>query len=221
MAKRNNRIIGHRSWALAATLAASGMLSIVATTTQAQTVPEEIDAALERCNRLDDPQARLACLRAIFEAEQPARDRQADEADADAAPRDDDASSVPPERRTVPRGGIDERGRRDESSSGRRESERATPRASDDDFGLPPKIGDRPAESGLSSNVVWYDDVYNIGHPIFVLENGQVWQETDGEGRVEIPVRPPFGISIKKGMFGDFQMKVDGKTGFMRVKRLK
>lgn len=218
MAHGNNRIIGHGSWTLAVTLAASGMLSA---TLQAQIAPEEIDTALERCNRLDDSQARLACLRAIFETEQPARDRPADEPDADAAPRGEDASSVPPERRTVPRGGIDEHGRRDESSSRRRDSERAAPRATDDDFGLPPKIGDRPAESGLSSSVVWYDDVYKIGHPIFVLENGQVWQETEGKGRVEIPTRPPFGISIKKGMFGDFQMKVDGKTGFMRVKRLK
>jgi len=213
MAKRKEHIRG-RLAGVAVAMVASG---IFAATSHAQTVPEEIDAALERCNRLEDPQARLACLRAIFEADQ-AEDRQTGN---DTAPRSGEETPVPTERRTVPRGGIDESGRRGGATSGDRDAGRTAPRAAGDDFGLPPKIREQSDQPGLSSTVVWYDDVYKIGHPVFVLENGQVWQETEGKGRVEIPTDAPFRVTIAKGMFGDFQMKVEGKTGFMRVKRLK
>ncbi len=214
MTKRKKHIRGRLAGVAVAALASGTLLA----TSHAQTVPEEIDAALERCNRLPDPQERLACLRAIFEAGPPASEGRTDD---DSAPRSGAEAPVPTERRTVPRGGIDESGRRGAATSGDRDAGRTAPRAAGDDFGLPPKIREKSDQPGLSSTVVWYDDVYNIGHPIFVLENGQVWQETEGKGRVEIPTDPPFGITISKGMFGDFQMKVDNKTGFMRVKRLK
>jgi len=209
--------MGGAGRALAVFVFAGGGLLAMSGQSWAQRVPAEIDAALENCNRLEDPQERLTCLRAIFETEQSGRDRQTDE---DARPRGEDASPVASENGMVP-GGIDERARLDDAVSERGASERAAPRATDDDFGLPPKIEKGARKPALSSNVIRYHELGKIGHPVFVLENGQVWQETDGEERVKLPSDPPFRITIRKGMFGDFQMKVDGRAGFMRVKRLK
>ena len=217
MARGIPQKMGGAGRALAVVVFAGGGLLAMSGLSWAQSVPAEIDAALENCNRLEEPQERLTCLRAIFETKQPGRDRQTDE---DAPPRGEDASPVTSENGMVP-GGIDERARLDDAVSERGASDRAEPRGTDDDFGLPPKIEKRARKTGLISTVIRYHELDKIGHPVFVLENGQVWQETDGEERVQLPSEPPFRITIRKGMFGDFQMKVDGKAGFMRVKRLK
>lgn len=54
---------------------------------------------------------------------------------------------------------------------------------------------------------------------VFILGNGQVWQET-GRNIRSLP-RKPFDAEIYKSTLGGFQMKIKGRTGFVRVKRTK
>lgn len=57
------------------------------------------------------------------------------------------------------------------------------------------------------------------GRTLFRLENGQVWQQAQS-GRVSYRKERPM-ITIKKGAFGSFRLKVEGLNRTVRVRRIK
>lgn len=65
-------------------------------------------------------------------------------------------------------------------------------------------------------------DVFTNGYSkqMFVLENGQMWQETDIRS-YNGSVRPGKDVTIKKGRFAGYRLKVGKQVGFIGVRRVK
>ena len=98
-----------------------------------------------------------------------------------------------------------------------RAKEALRPRA--EDFGKPPA---RPPEvthvattvRGLSKTV--------RGRAVFVLDNGQTWQQIDGDDTrvLEPPSGTTMAVTIARGLFGSYQLSIEGRNGFVRVRRV-
>lgn len=95
-----------------------------------------------------------------------------------------------------------------------------------DDFGLTgfqkesiaKSKGEEYENENMPVHVVHMNRLSTKRH-VFILANGQVWQETDRTIR-SLP-RKPFDAEIYKSTLGGYQMKIKGRTGFVRVKRTK
>ena len=55
----------------------------------------------------------------------------------------------------------------------------------------------------------------------FLLDNGQLWAETTASTTLRRNPKAGQEATIKAGPFGSFQLRVEGKNGFIRVKRLR
>jgi len=91
-----------------------------------------------------------------------------------------------------------------------------------EDFGKPP-VPTGPKEiKQISANVIEFaKNAY--GRSIFILDNGQVWKQIDGD---QTEVRDPsktetMKVSIETGMLGSYSLKVEGRTGIVKVRRVK
>ena len=58
------------------------------------------------------------------------------------------------------------------------------------------------------------------GRRIFLLDNGQIWREVSGSKMRRAP-KAGAAITVKKGGFGSFKLRAEGKKGFAAVKRVK
>ncbi len=61
------------------------------------------------------------------------------------------------------------------------------------------------------------------GRSIFILDNGQVWRQLDGDDTdVEEP-RPgkTMKIAIETGFLGNYNLTIEGRNGLVRVRRVK
>lgn len=93
-----------------------------------------------------------------------------------------------------------------------------------EDFGM--KIEDRtsgPAPiTEISAKVI--EHAKNpFGRSLFVLDNGQVWKQIDGDS-TELHHRPsegPMNVRIEKAFMGSFSLTVDGKNTKLKVRRVK
>ena len=90
-------------------------------------------------------------------------------------------------------------------------------------FGRPPPPPNAPKEiQEISANVLEFaKTVY--GRSIFVLENGQVWKQVDGD---QIEVKEPakgetMKVVIETAVMGSYNLKVVGHTGTVKVRRIK
>jgi hypothetical protein len=74
----------------------------------------------------------------------------------------------------------------------------------------------------ISSKVVEFAQNAH-GKSIFILDNGQVWRQIDGD-TTEFYYREkdgPMQVTIATGMLGSFVLKVEGKSGSLKVRRVK
>lgn len=102
----------------------------------------------------------------------------------------------------------------------------AKPVTKPEDFGrnitLEPKPGSPAEINEINSKVLEY--AQNVrGKSIFVLENGQVWRQIDGD-TTELYYREsdgPMQVRIAKAMMGSFSLHVEGKTVTIKVRRVK
>lgn len=58
------------------------------------------------------------------------------------------------------------------------------------------------------------------GNGRFTLENGMVWEQTDGKAFYVRETSDP-QVTIKPGLFGSWRMTVEGYNGAVRVKRIR
>ena len=61
------------------------------------------------------------------------------------------------------------------------------------------------------------------GKSLFILDNGQVWKQIDGDSS-ELFRRssdPDMKVSIEKAIMGSFSLRVEGRTGIIKVRRVK
>lgn len=95
-----------------------------------------------------------------------------------------------------------------------------------EDFGIAPKVEDRPDApkeiTEISAKVLEYAKNAH-GKSLFILENGQIWRQLDGD-TTEIFYRTsdgPMTVRIEKAFMGSFALYVDGKNVKVKVRRLK
>jgi hypothetical protein len=91
-----------------------------------------------------------------------------------------------------------------------------------EDFGKPP-VPTGPKEiNHISASVIEFaKNAY--GRSIFILDNGQVWKQIDGD---QTEVRDPsknetMKVTIETGMFGSYTLKVSDRNGIVKVRRVK
>lgn len=95
-----------------------------------------------------------------------------------------------------------------------------------EDFGVTPKTEDRPGApkeiTEISAVVVEYAKNAH-GKSLFILDNGQVWKQIDGDTS-ELYYREadgPMKVKIEKAFLGSFSLYVEGKSGKLKVRRVK
>jgi len=93
-----------------------------------------------------------------------------------------------------------------------------------EEFGKPPA----PPQAGpkeiteISAGVIeMAKNAY--GRALFVLDNGQVWKQIDGDqSNVDEPKSgQPMKVTIEKALFGSYALKVEGRRGIVKVRRVK
>lgn len=57
------------------------------------------------------------------------------------------------------------------------------------------------------------------GRVVFLLENGQIWRQTDGPFRG--PVRPGTAVTIKRGTLGNYMLTFAGQNRSVPVRRIR
>jgi hypothetical protein len=93
-----------------------------------------------------------------------------------------------------------------------------------EDFGKPPPA--RPADPSeitqLNAGVAEFARTPS-GKVLFVLDNGQIWRQIDGdpENVADPGSTEHLKVAIEKGFFGSYNLKIDGRTGFVKVRRVK
>ena len=91
-----------------------------------------------------------------------------------------------------------------------------------EDFGKPaPEPG--PTEvTQLSDNVLEFAKTAR-GKAVFILDNGQVWRQIDGDS-TDVWAPPPgtkLRVTIEIGAFASYNLTIDGRKGLVKVNRLK
>jgi hypothetical protein len=60
------------------------------------------------------------------------------------------------------------------------------------------------------------------GEAVFILENGQIWRQLQGDNTVfREPLPSPMKVTIENGFLGSYNLTVDGRNAMMKVMRLK
>lgn len=84
-----------------------------------------------------------------------------------------------------------------------------------------------PKAVGIEGDVQQIDAIVSnaytdtrTGYRLFILDNGQIWQESS-KGTLRRPPANGAAIEIRRGGIGGFQLRVKDKKGFTYVKRLK
>ena len=57
------------------------------------------------------------------------------------------------------------------------------------------------------------------GNLLFHLENGQVWRQIEAR-HVPLPGDAPFPVSISRGFFGEYRLRVGGEGRLVRIRRM-
>lgn len=86
---------------------------------------------------------------------------------------------------------------------------------SEDRIGLPPiRSGNEVVRSRLLGSFRGWS-----GNTVFRLENGQVWQQTDGGRLAGVNMESP-SVTIEKSLFGAWHLSVEGYNTRAKVQRL-
>ena len=89
----------------------------------------------------------------------------------------------------------------------------------DELFGLENQVSTQGKQQ-IQSRIMNQFDGWNRD-TIFELENGQVWKQSDNNSTFFYRGSPQPVVTIKKGYFGSFQLRVDGFNKRVKVKRVK
>lgn len=98
------------------------------------------------------------------------------------------------------------------------------PATKPEEFGRPPQlVAEGPKEITEISAGVLELAKNAYGRSLFVLDNGQVWKQIDGD---TTEVRDPakgetMKVTIEKAVLGSYALRVDGRRGIVKVRRVK
>jgi hypothetical protein len=90
-----------------------------------------------------------------------------------------------------------------------------------EDFGKPPAR--EPGEINQITALVTDFAKTPIGRSIFILDNGQVWRQLDSDTEELFAPEPgrPMKVTIETGIFGGYNLSIEGRNGIIKVRRLK
>jgi len=103
-------------------------------------------------------------------------------------------------------------------------------------FSKPPAPPQTPAEygktapppttpegiTGITANVLEYARTPR-GLSVFILDNGQIWRQLEGDTSVVRDPVPgtPMKVTIENGFLGSYNLTIEGRNGLIKVTRLK
>ena len=90
-----------------------------------------------------------------------------------------------------------------------------------EDFGLIKKIFSKPEQEESITAQIKSLKILSNQRAVIYLDNGQVWSSTESLGRFKLKANQEIIISKRSTLGSYFVLKVTGKTGFVRVKRVK
>lgn len=90
-----------------------------------------------------------------------------------------------------------------------------------EDFGLIKKIFSKPEQEESITAQIKSLKILSNQRAVIYLDNGQVWSSTESLGRFKLKANQEIIISKRSTLGSYFVLKVQGKTGFVRVKRVK
>jgi hypothetical protein len=87
------------------------------------------------------------------------------------------------------------------------------------DFGRPVP---QPAELTQITAVVREFSKTAYGRALFVLDNGQIWRQLDADNVVVQEPDPgkALNVTISRGLFGSYNLAIEGRNGVIKVRRL-
>ncbi len=88
-----------------------------------------------------------------------------------------------------------------------------------EEFGKPMP---RPAELGSITATASEFARTARGKALFVLDNGQVWRQIDSDGTAVLAPRATgFKVTIERGVFGSYNLTMEGSAGLIKVMRVR
>ena len=90
-----------------------------------------------------------------------------------------------------------------------------------EDFGLIKKIFSKSEQEESITAQIKSLKILSNQRAVIYLDNGQVWSSTESLGRFKLKANQEIIISKRSALGSYFVLKVTGKTGFVRVKRVK
>jgi hypothetical protein len=99
---------------------------------------------------------------------------------------------------------------------------RPQPTTKNEDFGKSPPETVPGEINEIAANVLEFARTPR-GKSVFILENGQVWRQLDSDGTVlaDPPQGKTMKVLIERGVFGSYNLTIEGRNGLIKVTRLK
>ena len=91
-----------------------------------------------------------------------------------------------------------------------------------EEFGKPAPPPDAGGVTSITSNVLEFART-SRGLSVFILENGQIWRQLEGDTSVvrDPPPGAPMKVTIENGFLGSYNLTIEGRHGLIKVTRLK
>jgi hypothetical protein len=189
---------------------------------------DETDERIRACGEIEDATERMDCFNTVVEGLNEGSDVAA------ASPTDVDAAPAASAAEIAAVSGAAATTSAPSTAAGASAAASATstasPAAEVEDFGLEEQKAaegkqeekEQEAESGSVSihSIVVTSEKSGLNHFVVGLDNGQVWEETDGSRRMGLP-RTGTPVEVYKGKLGGYRMKVGGDNRVAWVRRLK
>jgi hypothetical protein len=90
-----------------------------------------------------------------------------------------------------------------------------------EEFGKPAPPPSPEEVNKVTSNVLEFAKT-SRGEAVFILENGQIWRQLQGDNTVfREPLPSPTKATIETGFLGSYNLTIEGRNAMMKVMRLK
>ncbi len=97
-----------------------------------------------------------------------------------------------------------------------------TPPQTVEEYGKPAPPAAPQEVTAITANVLEYARTPR-GLSVFILENGQIWRQSEGDTTVVRDPAPgtPMKVTIENGFLGSYNLTIEGRNGLIKVTRLK
>ncbi len=97
-----------------------------------------------------------------------------------------------------------------------------TPPKTAEEYGKPAPAPDADGITSITSSVLEFART-SRGLSVFILENGQIWRQLEGDTSVVRDPAPgaPMKVTIENGFLGSYNLTIEGRHGLIKVTRLK